>query len=162
MYTLQSHVTTMSIVSQNAMKECNKSRSTESPVVHQVIQQPKPVVVQDRIHEYPHHHRGVQRIHTTGTYSPGIAIGHLTDTNTNERHVLYGRPKDARANLWYYYTTKQSNGNLYDIVTIPIVSKSRVCMDDWGCHELYDNDVVHIEGDTTPLIAKIYNKHVFF
>ena len=138
------------IQSQTVMNTESRPPPVVQPVVQPVIQQviqPPPVVTTPR---HPGHHPGHR------------SVGHLIDTATNSRYVLYGRPKDARANLWYYYTTRHSNGNMYDIVMIPIVSKSRVCMEDWGCHELYDNDVVHIQGDTTPLIVKIYNKHVFF
>ena len=85
-------------------------------------------------------------------------IGHLICETSNTIKPLYGRPLDRRENKWHYYTSEHINTNLNEIVQLPIIVNNRECMNDWGCNELYDNDIVNVENNSNTFRVKIYKQ----
>lgn len=83
-------------------------------------------------------------------------IGHLVCETSNTVKPLYGRPLDRRENKWHYYTSEHIETNLNEIVQLPIIVNNRECMNDWGCNELYDNDVVNVENNSNTFRVKMY------
>ncbi len=83
-------------------------------------------------------------------------IGHLVCETSNTIKPLYGRPLDRRENKWHYYTSEHIESNLNEIVQLPIIVNNRECMNDWGCNELYDNDVVNVENSSNTFRVKMY------
>ena len=66
---------------------------------------------------------------------------------------LYGRKTYNGSDKWQYYTT--SDG--YQSVKIPIETRSRNCMDNNGCDEIYNNDIIYINLYNQEFKATIYN-----
>lgn len=85
-------------------------------------------------------------------------IGHLVCETSNTIKPLYGRPLDRRENKWHYYTSEHIDTNLNEIVQLPIIVNNRECMNDWGCNELYDNDIVKVENSSNTFKVKIYKQ----
>lgn len=101
----------------------------------------------------------LERLHNSYNRDRFKRIGHLVCETSNTIKPLYGRPLDRRENKWHYYTSEHINTNLNEIVQLPIIVNNRECMNDWGCNELYDNDVVNVENNSNTFKVKIY-KHL--
>lgn len=55
---------------------------------------------------------------------------------------LYAKPSKYNRNNYNYYTTNNGNQNLN--LQVPIEFKQKNCMEDNGCNEIYDNDIIHV------------------
>tara|TARA_Y100000389_G_scaffold202053_1_gene246361 strand:+ start:1339 stop:1971 length:633 start_codon:yes stop_codon:yes gene_type:complete len=66
---------------------------------------------------------------------------------------LYGRQTYSGSNKWHYYIS--SDG--YHSVKLPISKGEKDCMDDWGCSEIYDGDVIFVPIYNQNFKATIYN-----
>lgn len=66
---------------------------------------------------------------------------------------LYGRQTYNGSDKWNYYIT--SDG--YQSVKIPINNNAKDCMDEFGCRELYDGDVINVPIYNQEFKATIYN-----
>jgi|688.fasta_scaffold634957_2 hypothetical protein len=55
---------------------------------------------------------------------------------------LYAKPSKYNRNNYNYYTTNNGNQNLN--LQVPIEFKQRNCMEDNGCNEIYDNDIIRV------------------
>ena len=53
---------------------------------------------------------------------------------------LFGMPTHNGSNKWIYYTTSDK----FNQVKLPITNKNKVCNSDYGCEELYENDIVSV------------------
>ena len=53
---------------------------------------------------------------------------------------LFGQPTFTGSNKWMYYTTSDK----FNQVKLPITNKNRVCNLEYGCDELYENDIVTV------------------
>jgi hypothetical protein len=76
-------------------------------------------------------------------------IGNNNDTNILP---LFGKPMYSNSSKWGYYTSSDKFNN----VKIPITFKGRDCSDDYGCDEIYDQDIITIPAYNGNFKVKIY------
>jgi hypothetical protein len=74
--------------------------------------------------------------------------------SNNEGNILplFGRPTNTSRDKWYYYTTSDK----FHSLKIPIKIKGRICNDEWGCNELYDDDTVEVGPYNGQFKVQIY------
>jgi hypothetical protein len=74
--------------------------------------------------------------------------------NNNEGNILplFGRPTNTSRDKWYYYTTSDK----FHSLKIPLKIKGRLCNDEWGCNELYDDDTVEVGPYNGQFTVQIY------
>ena len=74
--------------------------------------------------------------------------------NTPESVILplFGKPVHPGSNKWSYYTSSDK----YHTVKIPLVHKGRKCDSQYGCDELYDDDVISVPPYNNEFRVKIY------
>lgn len=83
-------------------------------------------------------------------------IGILTRKKTDSEHLilpLMGKMCCNNRNKWRYYTIS-THGNLN--TKLPITFKKRKCDCDYGCDELYNDDIVYVEGYKEYFSVTIY------
>jgi len=99
-------------------------------------------------------------IETRGLNTGYQQIGILTrSNNTNDMILpLMGRRNLAGRDKWQYYTIS-NNGNLNTKLPISVNGKS--CTSEYGCDEVYNGDVVYVEGYKDIFIATIYENNLF-
>jgi len=83
--------------------------------------------------------RNAINIPTRGETPSYQQVGSLTDEDSRVL-PLYGRPTWRGSNKWNYYT----NTDGFHTTKLPVQAKSRNCLDDNGCDELYDDDNISI------------------
>lgn len=76
-------------------------------------------------------------------------IGNNSETNILP---LFGKPMYSNSSKWTYYTSSDKFNN----VKIPINYKGRDCTDDYGCDEIYDQDLINIPAYNGNFKVKIY------
>jgi len=75
------------------------------------------------------------------------------DTNSEGNILpLFGRPTNTNRDKWYYYTTSDK----FHSLKIPLKIKGRLCNDEWGCNELYDDDIVEVGPYNGQFKVQIY------
>jgi hypothetical protein len=75
------------------------------------------------------------------------------DTNSEGNILpLFGRPTNTNRDKWYYYTTSDK----FHSLKIPLKIKGRLCNDEWGCNELYDDDTVEVGPYNGQFKVQIY------
>jgi len=68
-------------------------------------------------------------------------IGILTPLNhPNKILPLMGRPLFTNRDKWQFYTFSENN------IKLPMTYQGKSCMNEYGCNNLYSNDVVYVEG----------------
>ena len=74
--------------------------------------------------------------------------------NNNDGNILplFGRPTNTNRDKWYYYTTSDK----FHSLKIPLKIKGRLCNDEWGCNELYDDDTVEVGPYNGQFKVQIY------
>ncbi len=74
--------------------------------------------------------------------------------NNNDGNILplFGRPTNTSRDKWYYYTTSDK----FHSLKIPLKIKGRLCNDEWGCNELYDDDTVEVGPYNGQFTVQIY------
>lgn len=65
---------------------------------------------------------------------------------------LYGEETYRGSNQWRYYTSTDG----YHSLKLPVYYRNRSCQDEYGCGEIYDGDMVRVEGYNSPFKASIY------
>ena len=65
---------------------------------------------------------------------------------------LYGRPVHRGSNKWSYYTASDK----YNMVKIPFSHNGKQCNTEYGCNELYDDDLIQIPAYNGLFRVKIY------
>ena len=102
--------------------------------------------------------RGIPvNIETRGMPSNYGQVGILTRTNGNEMILpLMGRRTMSGRDKWEYYTISGS-GNLN--TRLPISVNGKNCSGEYGCDEVYDGDVVYVEGYNDTFRATIYENN---
>lgn len=65
---------------------------------------------------------------------------------------LYGSPTYNGSNKWMYYISSDK----YHSIKMPIQYKNRQCDSEFGCDELYDNDVVDVPAYNGKFKVQIY------
>jgi len=99
-------------------------------------------------------------IETRGMNMEYQQVGILTRTNNNNDMILplMGRRNLAGRDKWQYYTISNT-GNLNTKLTISVNGKS--CTNEYGCDQVYNGDIVYVEGYKDTFIATIYENNLF-
>lgn len=74
--------------------------------------------------------------------------------NQKEILPLYSKPSKYNRNNYNYYTVNNGNQNLN--LQVPIEYKSKNCMDNNGCNEIYDKDMIRV-----PIFNKDYEVSIY-
>ena len=65
---------------------------------------------------------------------------------------LYGRPTYNGSNKWMYYISSDK----YHSIKMPIQHKNKKCDSEYGCDEIYEDDVVNVPSYNGAFKVKIY------
>ena len=94
-------------------------------------------------------------IKTQGYDAEYRQIGILTRTNGDETILpLMGRPITNR-DKWQFYTINDQNNS----VKLPIIHKNKSCTCEYGCDNLYDNDIVKVKGYNDEFKVSVYDNN---
>ena len=86
-------------------------------------------------------------------------VGILTRKEGSEMILpLMGRRNTSGRDKWQYYTISNT-GNLN--TKLPIKVKGRSCTGEYGCDEVYDGDIVYVEGYKETFYATVYENGLF-
>lgn len=88
-----------------------------------------------------------------GFQQVGMLYRDETSRGDNTVLPLYGRPIYPGANKWNYYTSSDK----YHAVKMPITHNGRKCDADYGCNELYSNDIVQLTSYDDDFKVDIYD-----
>ena len=81
-------------------------------------------------------------------------IGIITRTNNSDTILpLYGR--QVNSHKWQYYTFNDK----FNQIRLPVNTKGKNCSNEYGCDELYDNDIVYVTGYNDVFKVTIYEKN---
>jgi hypothetical protein len=84
-------------------------------------------------------------------------VGILTRMGAPEMILpLMGRPLYVSRDKWNFYTMSDKNS----MVKLPISYKGRSCTNEYGCDNLYNGDVVYVEGYNDTFKVTIYDNQV--
>ena len=88
-------------------------------------------------------------------YKQNITDSSATIGNSSETAIfpLYGRPIYPGSNKWSYYTASDK----FNSVKMPITHNGRRCDADYGCHELYNGDIIQIPAYNGDFKVEIYD-----
>jgi hypothetical protein len=88
-------------------------------------------------------------------YKQNITDNSATIGNSSETAIfpLYGRPIYPGSNKWSYYTASDK----FNSVKMPITHNGRRCDADYGCHELYNGDIIQIPAYNGDFKVEIYD-----
>ena len=105
--------------------------------------------------------RGIPvNIETRGLPTTYQQVGILNRTNDANDMILplMGKRTMAGRDKWQYYTVSGS-GNLN--TRLPISVNGKNCTGEYGCDEIYNGDVVYVEGYNDTFRATIYENGTF-
>lgn len=81
-----------------------------------------------------------------GVITPNCQYCGFEDCKENSHNTeilpLYAKPSKYNRNNYNYYTVNNGNQNLN--LQVPIEYKQRNCMEDNGCNEIYDKDIIKV------------------
>jgi hypothetical protein len=99
-------------------------------------------------------------VQTRGLSTGYSQIGILTRTNSRDNTILplMGRQLMSGRTKWQYYTMSNT-GNINTKLPVSVNGKS--CTGEYGCDEIYNNDVVYVEGYKDTFVATIYENGTF-
>jgi len=99
-------------------------------------------------------------IETRGLNTEYQQVGILTRAHDRSDMILplMGRRNLAGRDKWQYFTMSNT-GNLN--TKLPISVKGKSCTSEYGCDEVYNGDVVYVEGYKDTFIATIYENNLF-
>ena len=69
---------------------------------------------------------------------------------------LMGRPLYTSRDKWNFYTMSNENS----MVKLPITFKNKSCTDEYGCDNLYNGDVVYVQGYNDTFKVTMYDNQV--
>ena len=69
-------------------------------------------------------------------------LGVLIHNDNDKIFPLYGRRTYRGYHMWNYYTTTDG----YHTIKLPISINNKDCTESYGCKEVYDGDVINING----------------
>ena len=103
------------------------------------------------------HPRGVPiNIRTQGCDAEYRQIGILTRTNGDETILpLMGRPLISNRDKWQFYTINDKNNS----IKLPIIYKNMSCTSEYGCDNLYENDLVKVKGYNDTFKVSVYDNN---
>ena len=101
-----------------------------------------------------------KNIETRGLPTTYQQVGILNRTNDANDMILplMGKRTMAGRDKWQYYTVSGS-GNLN--TRLPISVNGKNCTGEYGCDEIYNGDVVYVEGYNDTFLATIYENGTF-
>lgn len=106
--------------------------------------------------------RGIPvNIQTRGVNNDYQQVGILTRSNYSGDEMilpLMGRKHMSGRDKWQYYTIS-GTGNLN--TKLPISVNGRSCTGEYGCDDIYNGDVVYVEGYKDTFQATIYENNLF-
>ena len=80
-------------------------------------------------------------------------VGYLKNENMQNKMLpIFARPVHVRRDKWYYYT-------IFDNIKVPIYYRNRKCTSTHGCDELYNGEIVTVEGMTDSFVVYLYDNH---
>jgi len=94
-------------------------------------------------------------IHTRGYPKNYTIIGVLNDSVNQKILPLYGRQVHNASSKWSYYTS--SDG--YNTLNLSIVHNNKDCWNEYGCEEIFSNDVVNVIGYEGEFKVNLYKKN---
>lgn len=65
---------------------------------------------------------------------------------------IYGKPTYSGSQNWNYYTSTDG----YHSMKVAVTNKNKSCTHEFGCQEIYDGDLVNIEGYDSQFKVSIY------
>ena len=84
-------------------------------------------------------------------------VGILTRIKGNETILpLMGRPIFNNRDKWNFYTMSDKN----NMIKLPVNSKGKSCMAEYGCDNLYTGDIVHVDGYNDAFKVTSYDNQV--
>jgi len=84
-------------------------------------------------------------------------VGILTRIGSPEMILpLMGRPLYVSRDKWNFYTMSNENS----MVKLPITYKNKSCTNEYGCDNLYNGDVVYVEGYNDTFKVTVYDNQV--
>jgi hypothetical protein len=95
-------------------------------------------------------------VKTQGCDSEYRQIGILTRTNGDETILpLMGRPLIAKRDNWQFYTINDKNNS----IKLPIIHKNKRCTSEYGCDNLYEGDIVKVQGYNDSFKVTVYDNN---
>lgn len=95
-------------------------------------------------------------IHTRGEavhyQQVGVLIQDGVSGDNKKILPLYGKPTYSGSQNWNYYTSTDG----YHSMKVGITNNNRSCTHEFGCNELYDNDLITIEGYDSQFKVSLY------
>tara|TARA_Y100000389_G_C17390894_1_gene479817 strand:- start:724 stop:1197 length:474 start_codon:yes stop_codon:yes gene_type:complete len=96
-------------------------------------------------------------IPTRGCPEETRQLGVLTTENAEVTVPLYGRRLWNGSNKWNYFTRTDK----FISIILPVYKCNKNCFEEYGCDELYDNDIVEVPQLTTQsLKVTLYHTNV--
>tara|TARA_Y100000816_G_C26092800_1_gene577786 strand:+ start:233 stop:880 length:648 start_codon:yes stop_codon:yes gene_type:complete len=85
-------------------------------------------------------------------------MGILTRKNNSDETILplMGRPLFTNRDKWQFYTMNDKN----NAIKLPIVHNGRSCTNEYGCDNLYNGDVVRVQGYNDDFNVTVYDNAV--
>ena len=84
-------------------------------------------------------------------------VGILTRTNGDETILpLLGRPLLSNRDTWQFYTINDNNNS----IKLPIMFKNKSCTSEYGCDNLYNDDIVNVKGYNDTFKVTVYDNNV--
>ena len=104
--------------------------------------------------------RGIPvNVQTRGTMNDYQQVGIFTRNNNTEMILpLMGRKHMTGRDKWQYYTIS-GTGNLN--TKLPISVNGRSCTSEYGCDDIYNGDVVYVEGYNDTFRVTVYENNQF-
>ena len=100
-------------------------------------------------------------IQTRGPSLEYTQMGILTRENSGDDLILplMGRRNSTGRDKYQYYTMTNSAGNIN--TKLPISVKGKSCTSDLGCDEIFNGDIVYVEGYKDTFRATIYENVLY-
>ena len=96
-------------------------------------------------------------VRTNGYDSEYRQIGILTRKCGSELILpLMGRPIHVARDKWNFYTMKDSNS----MIKLPLTYKGKSCTSEYGCDNLYNGELIYVEGYNDTFLVTVYDNQV--
>lgn len=93
-------------------------------------------------------------IPTRGAPENYTVVGVLNDVTSKKILPLYGRKVYNGSPKWNYYTSTDG----YNTLHLSIIHKNKDCWNEYGCDELYSDDIVHVSGYDGEFKVNMYKR----
>lgn len=96
-------------------------------------------------------------INTSAVDTTYRQVGILTRNNSSETILpLMGRPLFTSRDKWNFYTISDKN----NMVKLPVTFKNKSCTNEYGCDNVYNGDVVYVDGYNDTFKVTMYDNNV--